>query len=57
MFGQEVADVAIGYLIMLARHLGEIDRGVRQGQWPKPSGISRWKDRWGVGFVILVVRW
>ena len=40
MFGAEVADVAVGYVIALARHTFEIDRGVRQGAWPKPCGIS-----------------
>lgn len=40
MFGAEVADVALGYLIGLARGLFEIDRGVRSGGWPKPRGIS-----------------
>jgi len=40
MFGGEVADVAVGYIISLARHTFEIDRGVRQGDWPKPCGIS-----------------
>lgn len=40
MFGSEVADVALGYLIALARHTFEIDRGVRNGLWPKPCGIS-----------------
>jgi D-3-phosphoglycerate dehydrogenase len=40
MFGSEVADVATGYVIGLARHLFEIDRGVRAGGWPKPAGIS-----------------
>lgn len=40
MFGAEVADVAMGYVIALARHTFEIDRGVRQGHWPKPAGIS-----------------
>lgn len=40
MFGAEVADVAVGYVIALARHLVAIDRGVRAGSWPKPSGIS-----------------
>jgi D-3-phosphoglycerate dehydrogenase / 2-oxoglutarate reductase len=40
MFGAEVADVAIGYVIALARHTFEIDRGVRAGQWPKPRGMS-----------------
>jgi len=40
MFGAEVADVALGYVIALARHTIEIDRGVRAGRWPKPIGIS-----------------
>jgi D-3-phosphoglycerate dehydrogenase len=40
MFGEEVSDVALGYLISLARELHVIDRGVRSGGWPKPSGLS-----------------
>ena len=40
MFGAEVADVALGYVIGLARHTFEIDRGVRSGEWPKFQGIS-----------------
>lgn len=40
MFGGEVADVALGYVIALARDTHLIDRGVRAGQWPKPRGIS-----------------
>lgn len=40
MFGREVADVAVGYVIALARHTVEIDRGVREGNWPKPCGLS-----------------
>ena len=40
MFGGEVADVAVAYVIGLARHLFEIDRGVRAGGWPKPPGMS-----------------
>lgn len=40
MFGQEVADVALGYVVGLARQTFEIDRGVRAGGWPKPTGIS-----------------
>src|SRR5688572_11111136 len=40
MFGAEVADVAVGYIVALARETFEIDRGVRAGQWPKPRGIS-----------------
>lgn len=40
MFGGEVADIAVGYVIGLARQTFLIDRGVRAGQWPKPAGIS-----------------
>lgn len=40
MFGSEVADVAIGYLIGLSRELFLIDREVRKGVWPKPAGNS-----------------
>lgn len=40
MFGDEVADVVIGYLIILARRLDRIDAGVRSGQWPKIEGVS-----------------
>ncbi len=37
-FGEAVSDVAIGYLIGIARGLFQIDRGVRSGGWPKPTG-------------------
>ncbi len=40
MFGNEVADIAMGYVIALARETFEIDLGVRAGEWPKPRGIS-----------------
>jgi D-3-phosphoglycerate dehydrogenase len=40
MFGREVADVAISYVIALARETFLIDRVVRSGGWPKPRGIS-----------------
>ncbi len=40
MFGAEVSDIAMGYVIALARETFQIDNGVRQGQWPKPRGIS-----------------
>jgi D-3-phosphoglycerate dehydrogenase / 2-oxoglutarate reductase len=40
MFGNEVADIAMGYVVALARETFEIDRGVRAGDWPKPRGIS-----------------
>ncbi len=40
MFGGEVADVAVGYVIGLARQTFWIDREVRKGNWIKPSGVS-----------------
>jgi D-3-phosphoglycerate dehydrogenase len=40
MFGDEVADVVIGYLVLLARHLHRIDTAVRAGEWAKPTGVS-----------------
>jgi len=40
MFSEEVSDVAVAYLLGLARDLFVIDRGVRAGGWPKPSGSS-----------------
>lgn len=40
MFGGEVADIALGYVIALARETFQIDDAVRLGQWPKPRGIS-----------------
>lgn len=39
-FDDDVADVTIGYLILLARRLHQIDGGVRRGDWPKPVGIA-----------------
>jgi len=48
MFGEEVADVALAYIISLARDLVAIDRGVRAGGWPKPCGISLRGKRAGV---------
>ncbi|CAA0117227.1 Hydroxypyruvate reductase [BD1-7 clade bacterium] len=40
MFGKEVADIAVGYIIGLARNTFFIDRNVRSGNWVKPTGIS-----------------
>lgn len=40
MFGAEVADIAMGYVIALARQTFFTDREVRAGKWPKPAGIS-----------------
>ncbi len=42
VFSDEVADVAIGYLLLLSRKLHIIDRNVRQGEWNQTqiSGTS-----------------
>jgi D-3-phosphoglycerate dehydrogenase len=40
MFDDEVGDVTMAYITMLARQLGSIDRGIRAGGWPKPPGMS-----------------
>jgi len=40
MFGKEVADIAMGYIIGLARETFMIDRRVREGDWLKISGMS-----------------
>ncbi len=52
MFGGEVADVAVGYVIGLARELFFIDREIRHsGTWPKPPGMSLAGKRVGlIGF-------
>jgi D-3-phosphoglycerate dehydrogenase len=40
MFGNEVADMGIGYLLGLARSSYFVDREVRKGNWVKPAGVS-----------------
>ncbi len=42
MFGAEVADIALAYVIGLARHIFFIDREnhITENAWPKPAGIS-----------------
>jgi D-3-phosphoglycerate dehydrogenase len=40
VFGGEVADVALGYVVMLARQLHQIDESVRAGGWLKHEGRS-----------------
>lgn len=36
----EVSDVVIGYIILLARQLHKIDKEIRKGEWPNISGIT-----------------
>jgi len=40
VFGDEVADVALGYILLLARQLHRIDQAIRQGEWLKIRGTS-----------------
>lgn len=40
MFNDEVADLAMAYLVDVHRHLTAIDREVRGGQWHQPPGRS-----------------
>lgn len=40
VFGHEVADMAFGYLLSLARGIGSVDRTVREGGWPKFEGTT-----------------
>lgn len=40
MFGNEVADLAVSYLLALARHTFLIHKGVLEGKWLKPPGMS-----------------
>ncbi len=40
VFGEEVSDVVLGYLLCLSRELNVIDKKNRLGEWYKPSGMS-----------------
>lgn len=40
VFGHEVADMALGYMLSLARGINDVDRSVRAGEWPKYEGFS-----------------
>jgi D-3-phosphoglycerate dehydrogenase / 2-oxoglutarate reductase len=48
MFGREVADIAVTYLIGLFRQTYRIDREVRNGNWPKYAGRSLADKRIGI---------
>ncbi|MBT4922852.1 MAG: phosphoglycerate dehydrogenase [Rickettsiales bacterium] len=50
-FSDAVADVALGYIIDLYRSISLIDRQVRSGAWPKPTGfVLRGKTLGMIGF-------
>jgi D-3-phosphoglycerate dehydrogenase len=40
MFGEELADYALGYILLLARKQNVVDREVKAGNWHKPRGRS-----------------
>lgn len=40
VFGEEVSDIALGYLLCLSRELNLIDKKNRMGKWYKPTGIT-----------------
>ncbi|WP_341486792.1 phosphoglycerate dehydrogenase [Pararhizobium sp. A13] len=40
MFNNEVADLALGHVLTLARHLHKMDRDVRGGKWTRYEGMS-----------------
>ena len=40
VFADEVSDVALGYILMLARHLHRLDRSVREGGWLQVPGTT-----------------
>lgn len=48
VFGQEVADCAFGYILMLARGYLEVDAAVRRGDWPKREGVTLAGSRLGI---------
>lgn len=51
VFGQEVADAAFGYILILARGFITVDAAVRRGDWPKHEGLTLAGTRLGiVGF-------
>ncbi len=45
MFGEEVSDIAIGYLLMLSRKLHHIHYEVLNNNWYKPIGISLYNKK------------
>ena len=48
VFGDEVADSAFGYVLLLARGHQSVDSTVRQGGWPKYEGITLAEQTLGV---------
>ena len=40
MFGAEIADLAFGYVLALARNIVPVHQGVLAGAWPQPEGTT-----------------
>ena len=40
VFSDDVADVVMGYIVLLARQLHRLDQSVRRKDWQKPQGVS-----------------
>lgn len=45
---QEVADLALGFMLMLARGLYQANRDTKEGKWIKPTGKSLYKKTIGI---------
>lgn len=45
VFGEEVSDIAIGYLISLTRQIHNIDKETKKGNWFKPCGTSLYNKK------------
>jgi D-3-phosphoglycerate dehydrogenase / 2-oxoglutarate reductase len=48
VFGHEVADLALGYVLALARGIVTVDAAVRAGDWPSFQGVTLHGQRLGV---------
>jgi D-3-phosphoglycerate dehydrogenase len=47
-FSEAVAEVALGFMLMLTRQLHSVDQEVRRGKWPKPMGLGLYGRQCGV---------
>jgi D-3-phosphoglycerate dehydrogenase len=50
-FSEAVAEVALGYMLMVTRYLLAVDQAVRRGEWTKPRGLGLYGRACGlIGF-------
>jgi D-3-phosphoglycerate dehydrogenase len=47
-FSEAVSEVALGFMLMLTRHLHYVNHEMRQGKWPKPMGLGLYGRQCGV---------